>query len=175
MLIEITLSPQWWWRSHTIRDGLLIMKCNWKLGSNGKRTFDTPVVGRLDDELTSTSENVHLYFDSKSFSSRCPILYADCEDIQNDDSLSKIVEGRSEFWSKSLNVQYDKGKVKAIRNFADRSLYWIKSDHVKKRRSYSVRNLFSRILYTFSDVIVFVLRAQKWVFPFFWPADRWIL
>lgn len=142
----------------------LIVECNLKLGSDEKGTFDTPVVGRLDDGLTPTSGDVHLYPDPISFSSQRPVLYADCEGIQGGDSLPKAVEGKPEVWSKPVYVQHSKGKVKAIRNFADRSLQWAKLDHGKKRRSFSVRNLFPRILYTFSDVIVFVLRAQKWVF-----------
>lgn len=141
--------------------GPLIIVCILKLGSDEKGAFETPVVGRLDDGISPTSGDVHLYPDPISCSSERPILYADCEGIQGGDSLPKAAEGKAEVWSKPVQIQHGRGKVKAIRNFADRSLKWAKSDHGKKRRAFAVTNLFPRILYTFSDVIVFVLRAQK--------------
>lgn len=140
---------------------LLITAYTSKLGSDEKGKFDTPVVGRLDDGISPTSGDVHLYPDPISCSSNRPILYADCEGIQGGDSLPKAAEGKPDVWSKPIHVQQNKGKVKTIRNFADRSLKWAKSDNNKKRRAFAVSNLFPRILYTFSDVIVFVLRAQK--------------
>lgn len=93
------------------------------------------------------------------------MLYADCEGLQGGDSaptsevLRKGVTGKSGS-APSINthriVKYVSGKL--------RKLFWLKDkDEKLGSRQFIVENLYARILYTFSDVVVFVLKESRYL------------
>jgi hypothetical protein len=92
------------------------------------------------------------------------MFYADCEGLQGGDSdpLSQKSTRPMETRSKSGHIQqviagpstgfigrFLKGRLRQLGLLG------------KKGRQYIVENLYSRVLYTFSDVIVFVLPAEN--------------
>jgi hypothetical protein len=135
-----------------------------KLGYRGGKC-ETPVVGRANDSLSPTSGDVHLYPDPKSFKTNRPLLYADCEGIQGGDRLpkaaqAKLAKATTQAQPKQHSSPVKHNVVQGLRHVADRSIKWAKSDE-KRRREYAVTNLYPRLLYTFADVVVFVLKSQQ--------------
>ena len=49
-------------------------------------------------------------------------------------------------------------------NTRTRKIEW-KGPGVKKTREFAVTELYPRVMYTFSDVVVFVLQNQRYVIP----------
>ncbi|KAE8453842.1 hypothetical protein EG329_007618 [Mollisiaceae sp. DMI_Dod_QoI] len=121
---------------------------------------ETPVVGRVDDGLSPTSGDVHLYPDPKSFNTNRPFLYADCEGIQGGDRLPKAAKARNRL-AKFAHKAQKNAVFRNVHYMSNRSLKWAKGDEEKKRREFAVTNLYPRLLYTFTDVVVFVLKTQQ--------------
>lgn len=117
-------------------------------------------MGRVDDGLSPTSGDVHLYADPNSFDTNRPLLYADCEGIQGGDRLPKAAKARNRL-VKAAHKAQKHAVFRNVRHAADRSLKWAKGDDEKKRREFAVTNLYPRLLYTFTDVVVFVLKSQQ--------------
>ncbi|KAI0965763.1 hypothetical protein F4678DRAFT_467205 [Xylaria arbuscula] len=134
-----------------------------------------PVVGRGDCELP-TSADVHLYADPESFSTKHPILFADCEGFEGGErdpvaSGSSPVQSQqpSRIQRKALPVAGSTIKSTSLRRRifpgTKRALAWARRDapdHEKtSKRQYAVTEMYPRIFYAFSDVIVFVLNNPK--------------
>jgi len=125
---------------------------------------DKPVVGTTKDSNRPTSGDVHLYKDPESNDTSTPIFYADCEGLQGGDgtplgsassqkTLSVQASGSRGNTSQKV-IKYVTGKL--------RQLFWLKVDAPERiDREFIVENLYARILYTFSDVIVFVLKESR--------------
>jgi hypothetical protein len=118
--------------------------------------YPTPIAGSKLYAHTPTSADVHLYVDPELHQDRTPLLYADCEGFEGGE---KAPLGAFEHRISTTNdkIRYDRlspGRV--------RPLKWANGDE-KRSRSYAVKHLYPRILYTFSDVVVFVLRDSKFV------------
>lgn len=114
--------------------------------------FKTPVSGSVKDDRSPTSGDVHLYIDPQSAFSDLPMLYADCEGLEGGEvppqskailphSIQKFMKS-DQTTSREMNVPMDKGLKTGTREWA-------------------VRNVYPRLLYTFSDVIVFVLKNTR--------------
>ncbi|KAI8948038.1 hypothetical protein F4801DRAFT_474669 [Xylaria longipes] len=134
-----------------------------------------PVVGRIDSEVP-TSADVHLYADPESFSTTQPILFADCEGFEGGERSPVASGGGAVRGSQSLSV-----RRKAVPGLSStplgnhfrrliprgtrRVLAWARRDapdHEKtSKRQYAVAEMYPRIFYAFSDVIVFVLNNPK--------------
>ena len=99
-----------------------------------------------------TSADVHLYADRSAFSSVRPLLYADCEGMEAGEAIPRAMPKR-------------RPRGAALPGGKRREIEWAKTTDPAKaylrRRSYAVEQLYPRILYAFSDVIVFVLRNVK--------------
>lgn len=126
--------------------------------------FLTPVVGETGANHP-TSEDVHLYLDpasSMSPGSHAPLLFADCEGLRGGerDPAGALLRKKHE-----RLAQYEKGKLghrqTILKHTSERELLWATSSN-KKARSFAVANLYPRLLYTFSDVIVFVEQNQRY-------------
>lgn len=130
--------------------------------------FPSPVVGSGKSNKIPTSRGVHLYADPATFFGPLPILYADCEGL---DVKEKVPMGTRFGEQPNSDV-----RSKFNRNFfkkASRALAWA-TPNGTKTKEYAVKHLYPRLLYTFSDVIVFVLRHSKYVFVIFSPWHRQI-
>jgi energy-coupling factor transporter ATP-binding protein EcfA2 len=116
------------------------------------QVFSTPVVG-APGGTDPTSENVHLYSDPVTATSETPLLYADCEGL---------LGGEREPISAKLKRTLQKSdKVDPLPSpVSERELAWADNSSVRSRQ-FAVTHLYPRLLYTFSDVIVFVLKNPR--------------
>ncbi|KAI0490190.1 hypothetical protein F4859DRAFT_183291 [Xylaria cf. heliscus] len=131
-----------------------------------------PVVGRGDSELP-TSADVHLYADPKSFQTSQPLLFADCEGFEGGERDPVASGGGSSRNSQSPFIRRRPVPVagnnyQKLRRFLPgtrRALAWARRDapdHERtSKRQYAVSEMYPRIFYAFSDVIVFVLNNPK--------------
>lgn len=122
-----------------------------------------PVVGSTLHVDLPTSGDVHLYADMKTLDGDHPILYADCEGLdggerqplgaraRNKDMQSPLSNGRTKSFTRHIRKQH---------HTSEREILW--ADTTQKRsRQFHVRHLYPRLLYTFSDVIVFVMKNPR--------------
>lgn len=125
------------------------------LGANTQRQFDTPVVGAIGN-TSPTSTDVHLYMDPATSSSDHPILYADCEGLEGGEREPIAARAIKQRAAKTTSGVPDY----PLHHVSERDLVWADKSW-KRTREFAVRELYPRLLYTFSDVIVFVLKNPK--------------
>jgi hypothetical protein len=130
--------------------------------SNEFHDYPAPIPGLVGDNMPTTGD-VHLYADPSTYQERKPILYADCEGMAGGESTPRGLEDWCEGKKKTHkphkphkpHKQYKRSKIR-------KRLTWA-TDPQMRSREYAVKKLFPRILYTFSDVIVFTLREVRYV------------
>lgn len=133
---------------------LLINHPEMKLDSGRSLNYPVPVVGSANDD-GPTSGDVHLYADPGTCNTNRPILFADCEGLQGGESLPGAARStRNRGMPSALRGKI--GKTLA----SSSHLQWANSPETRKRE-YAVMELYPRLLYTFSDVVVFVLRNTR--------------
>ncbi|KAF2736521.1 hypothetical protein EJ04DRAFT_462876 [Polyplosphaeria fusca] len=120
-----------------------------------RNTFASPVVGSMSHENVPTSGDVHLYADPHKHLSEFPLLYADCEGLEGGEGDPMSLR-RGQL---RQNIQKRHRLAKVSRG-TQRDIKWADSPE-KSKRQYAVTELYPRLLYTFSDVVVFVLRNSK--------------
>lgn len=121
--------------------------------------FQTPIVGS-STSIHATSEDIHLYSDPATAATITPILYADCEGLLGGDRkpLAAILKEqlcRRAGASMAPEDEIDQGTLVFEREIT------LGADH--QSREYAVKNLYPRLLYIFSDVVVFVVRNSRYV------------
>ncbi|OCL08081.1 hypothetical protein AOQ84DRAFT_293846 [Glonium stellatum] len=116
-------------------------------------TYPSPVVGASLHDTVPTSADVHLYADPATAGGSLPMLYADCEGLNAGET-----EPMGIAWRKSRASAKD--LVNRITNSRLRQLEWATTDQ-RRTRSFAVTKLYPRLLYTFSDVVVFVTKNAK--------------
>jgi len=147
--------------------------------------FPSPVTSSNNDRVPTTGD-VHLYADPDSLHSKAPLLYADCEGLDGGEAIPRglrhrakereepppvsmlVAAGqsrssRSTSSNRSSMFVESRKKLKRSRHGSERDIAWAITPETKKRE-YAVTQLYPRLLYTFSDVVVFVLRNPRWVF-----------
>lgn len=123
-------------------------------------TPQCPVVGVSGGEVP-TSEDVHLYFDPSTCLSDAPILYADCEGLDGGER-----EPLAAFFRRKRNsVETERGSDVETSSFrtqysSRRELQWAKSP-TERTRHFAVSRFYPRLLFTFSDVVIFVHRNSR--------------
>jgi hypothetical protein len=134
----------------------------------GASRFSSPVTGAANDNLP-TSGDVHLYSDPATYYSSRPILYADCEGLDGGENVPRGARyTKKDSTTSTTNLgrtpQTDdasfRKKVRKAAHSHQRDIAWATNPETRKRE-YAVTQLYPRILYTFSDVVVFVLRNSK--------------
>ena len=142
---------------------MLINHQDMKTNQTAEIRAATPVVGSVNDNIP-TSADVHLYADPNTALTDTPVLYADCEGLEGGES-SPIAEAFKiqESSSQRKGTSDTRSRLKSYkkRHTVSRKLSWAKEE--KSKREYAVTELYPRLLYTFSDVVVFVLRNAKYV------------
>jgi hypothetical protein len=113
---------------------------------------------------------VHLYADPGTYHSPSPVLYADCEGMDGGEQIpmgsqhkqtdeftqSRLPAGTSS----TLTRGASKNKIRSLTKAAKREIKWA-TDPEKCKREFAVKHMYPRMLYTFSDIIVFVLRNDR--------------
>lgn len=132
--------------------------------TNETEEFPTPVVGASGAHVP-TSEDVHLYLDPRTAYTDTPILYADCEGLEGGEQEpvgAKFRKKRRKAQSRdSRDVPPTEHQLsRAARVVSERELTWADNPRTQSRQ-FVVINLYPRLLYTFSDVIVFVLKNPR--------------
>src|SRR5271156_613067 len=130
-------------------------------------TFATPVVGSINDSVP-TSGDVHLYAEPGTIFTGSPLLYADCEGLEGGESLpiaekcklQDKEQSQALANQKSVNPSAANRKRRKPKKGRPRNISWAVDSETSKRE-YAVTELYPRLLYTFSDVVVFVLRNSK--------------
>ncbi|KAL9618158.1 MAG: hypothetical protein Q9160_007108 [Pyrenula sp. 1 TL-2023] len=122
-----------------------------------------PVVGSTLHADLPTSGDVHLYADMNTINGNQPLLYADCEGL--DGGERQPMGARSRNKDKNANMSNDRTHsfTKHIRrqhHTSEREISWANTA-LTRSREYHVRHLYPRLLYTFSDVIVFVMKNPR--------------
>lgn len=110
-----------------------------------------PLVGSALHDSVPTSGDVNLYADPGTYASSLPTLFADCEGFEGGEKLplGAIARWRGE--------QNGDGFGNTAASYP---VEWANTDE-SRQREFVVANLYPRILYTFSDVVVFVLKNPK--------------
>lgn len=114
--------------------------------------FRVPVVGSPVHDSVPTSGDVHLYADPLTFAEDGPIFFADCEGLEGGE--------RSPIGSQSCRRRFSWEPADSRAKGQSRWLEWARTEETR-RREFAVSVLYPRILYAFSDCVVFVLRNAK--------------
>jgi len=116
--------------------------------------FPSPIVGSVVHDTVPTSGDVHLYADPATHAEQLPLLYADCEGFEGGE--------RMPMGARSRRRRSDpmKEHLSNMSNVHSRPIQWANTEE-SRQREYAVTALYPRLLYTFSDCVVFVLRNPK--------------
>lgn len=135
---------------------LLINHQDMKVNKTAKANFSSPLVGSVNDNIP-VSADVHLYADPHTILTDKPLLYADCEGLEGGESPPKNLRARA-LGDDGLRKFENRCRKS---NKVSRKLSWALGDKEKSKREFAVTELYPKVLYTFSDVVVFVLRNPK--------------
>lgn len=113
--------------------------------------FRSPVVGSQKNDKSPTSGDVHLYIDPETAYGPLPLLYADCEGLDGGETAPRAAVLRQTMRN---NHRTQRGRLFRTR---PRELAPAKTNDEAKNREWAVQKVYPRLLYTFSDVVVFVL------------------
>ncbi|TKA79469.1 hypothetical protein B0A55_04232, partial [Friedmanniomyces simplex] len=117
--------------------------------------FPSPVVGSVVNDTLPTSGDVHLYADPATHAEQLPMLFADCEGFEGGERTP--LGARSRRRARSDPTREDFAKPG---NVHSRPIEWANTE-ATRQREFAVTALYPRLLYTFSDCVVFVLRNAK--------------
>lgn len=126
-----------------------------KLSMDADSPFESPVVGSMKHDKSPTSGDVHLYADPETAFTRLPMLFADCEGLQG----GEMEPAANKLRQKSRS-SHSQGRQRFFKG-RPRELVYAKSNTDARNREWAVKRVYPRLLYTFSDVIVFVLRNTR--------------
>lgn len=118
--------------------------------------FESPVVGSIEHSNSPTSGDVHLYADPDTAFITLPMLYADCEGLEGGEEEPTANKLRQILRNPDQNQGHNR-----IFKCKPRELVYAKTNSEARNREWAVRKVHPRLLYTFSDVIVFVLWNPK--------------
>lgn len=127
--------------------------------------FPTPVVGGSGTSIP-TSADIHLYMEPESKLTKFPRILADCEGLEGGEKVP-VAHGWIEdsLLKKRPEMRLDDTMAKKTREKAQRGLRrklrWATTEE-KRKREFTVRELYPRLLYTYSNVVVFVLANERY-------------
>ena len=122
----------------------------------------TPVVGSPDDNVPVSSD-VHLYGEPNTFVSKYPMFYADCEGLAGGQTppRAESLRARKELNETDGRALDAKELRLKMRPRTPRKILWPTSNKQQYEREFAVTQLYPRLLYTFSDVIVFITQVPR--------------
>ncbi|KAH9908286.1 hypothetical protein F4778DRAFT_716781 [Xylariomycetidae sp. FL2044] len=134
-----------------------------------EKMFPRPVVGSFEHSNVPTSGDVHIYGDPSTFWEESPTYFVDSEGLEGGEATpmatrhkqqqDAVLERRTARSSKS-RPRIKKAKLLRFSREVSRPIHWATSPE-RDKREFAVTHFYPRILYTFSDVIVFVLRNPR--------------
>jgi hypothetical protein len=124
-------------------------------------------VGSNKHQDVPTSGDVHLYTDPETYLSETPIFYADCEGLAGGErepkgARSKLLNRMAGNNKGAQRSHTTRSFEQSRRNFrhSEREIKWANTAETQTRQFF-VTQLYPRLLYTFSDVVVFVLKNPR--------------
>jgi hypothetical protein len=139
------------------------------LSPQGAARYWAPVTSSTQDYIPTTGD-VHLYADPSSFCTKEPLLFADCEGLNGGEALPKALRrlSRPSNSNSSPSSSSSRDTLSTRRGQtpltsvygSHRSILWAKTLQTRKRE-YAIQHLYPKVLYTFSDVVVFVMRNPR--------------
>ena len=149
-----------------------IIKLMIDLSTEDNEKYPSPVVGSVGLDVP-TSGDVHLYSDPQTSGSGSPILYADCEGLEGGERepLGAKLK-RKEKPSKVGRIGSFEKNLQRAHHISEREITWADTN-AKRSREFAVTHLYPRLLYTFSDVVVFVLKNPRVVESVFEKLVNW--
>jgi predicted acylesterase/phospholipase RssA/energy-coupling factor transporter ATP-binding protein EcfA2 len=149
------------------------------LSSSKNQRLQVPVVGAINNQDIPTSGDVHLYCDPKTSDGEHPVLYADSEGLDGGEREPMAAKSRNKRRREETGNTYQKDygtsrnpRKRRNRNTSERVILWANTEQ-KRSRDFFVRNLYPRLLYTFSDVIVFVMKNPRVIEVVIEQLIRW--
>ncbi|KAI4121211.1 MAG: hypothetical protein LQ338_006492 [Usnochroma carphineum] len=129
----------------------------------GTGDLPTPVVGETGTSIP-TSADIHLYMEPESQFTEFPRLYADCEGLAGGERTPMAHRTEDHLFKKKADMRSDDTFAWKMREKAQsghpRKLGFATTEETRKRE-FTVREFYPRLLYTFSNVIVFVLANER--------------
>jgi hypothetical protein len=116
----------------------------------------SPVVGNIGQDLP-TSKDVHLYLDPKSSTSQIPSYFADCEGLDGGEREPLAATLRKE---REATPKSGISRSSNTHSIEEREILW-ENSHEQRTRYFAVSCFYPRLLFTFSDVVVFVHRNAR--------------
>lgn len=132
------------------------------LSAREEDNYATPVVGSVGKDVP-TSGDVHLYLDPHTADSEAPILYADCEGLEGGEREPLGAWRNTKDRSTSNQAGSIGENLGHLQHASAREITWATTNE-RRSRGFAVTNLYPRLLYTFSGVIVFVLKNPRYEF-----------
>ncbi|KAK9426461.1 hypothetical protein SUNI508_02902 [Seiridium unicorne] len=135
------------------------------IGSAVGGYYRTPVTSSGYDRLPTTGD-VHLYPEPSTYYSDTPLLLADCEGLNGGEMLPKALryqsdeQGSLDTFAAASKARLEEVRNRKMRKSSPRPIAWADNPQNQKRE-FAVSVLYPRILYSFSDVVVFVLRNPR--------------
>jgi hypothetical protein len=120
---------------------------------------EVPVVGSTLHSDVPTSGDVHLYPDLTTFETNQPIFYADCEGLDGGERQPQGAR-RNKAPSPNPRTQSFTKHIRKQHHTSEREITWANTP-LTTSREYHVRHLYPRLLFTFSDCIVFVMKNPR--------------
>lgn len=136
-----------------------IIKLLISLAPKVSQHYESPVVGPPEGGIP-TSGDVHLYRDPATFGTQYPILFADCEGLQGGEREPLGARSRHKEKARSDRTPSFQRKLRKLHHSSKRELLWANTPQTRTRE-YAVTNLYPRLLFTFSDAIVFVSKNSN--------------
>ncbi|KAJ2975876.1 hypothetical protein NUW58_g8238 [Xylaria curta] len=115
--------------------------------------YYSPVTSSNQDRIATTGD-VHLYADPSTLHATSPLLFVDCEGLNGGEAAPKQLRQSQDTVSSHSATNYSR------RYATPRKIQWAQTPQTQKRE-FAVSQLYPRILYTFSDVVIFVLRNPR--------------
>lgn len=140
---------------------LINLLVTFKSSGMSNANFPAPVVGKTGKDVP-TSEDVHLYADPETMTSDAPLLFADCEGLEGGEREpmgARYRKIRAEGGRLLDRVAYPTPRAQYS---SEREVLWADTP-ARRTRQFAVTHLYPRLLYTFSDTIVFVLKNPRLV------------
>ena len=128
-----------------------------KLQLNLASPFRSPVVGSVKNDKSPTSGDVHLYIDPDTAYGPLPLLYADCEGLEGGEIAPRATQLRETMRDRVQPTHLPR----RLFGTRPRELTIAQTNAEAANREWAVRKVYPRLLYTFSDVVVFVLRNTR--------------
>ncbi|KAF8538719.1 acyl transferase/acyl hydrolase/lysophospholipase [Trichophaea hybrida] len=119
-----------------------------KSSDTTSKSFETPIQGNPMHLDTPTSGDVHLFQDPATSNTARPCLYADCEGLQGGNMDPIAIREENSLTGKGIFSL--KGRRFPIK--------W--ANGVQRSRGWMVQSFYPRILFTFSDVVVYVSKIS---------------